>query len=235
MVDQCSSRGRFPRLPLAFHGVDDDWRLRVDLRDPGHVSGLMDRLEARELEHDLSTAFADRVIVSRNGTTVFLYAGAREQIDAAAQVVKRLGDKYGWRLDTELRRWHPIAEEWEDPDQPLPESEAARAAERAELMATERRESEESGEAQFEVRIDLPSRHDSVELAKRLDSEGVPTVRRWKYVLVGAADEQSARALADRIREEAPPGSKVAVEGTWQEAYDERPPNAFAVFGGLGG
>lgn len=215
--------------------MNDDWRLQVDLHDPGHVSGLVEQLEARELEHDLSTAFADRVIVSRDGATIFLHAGAREQINAAAQVVERLDREHGWRADTELRRWHSIAEEWENPDKPLPESEAARAAERAELMAAERRESTETGEPQFEVRIDLPSRRDSIELAERLCDEGIPAVRRWRYVLAGAADEDSAKALADRIREEAPSKSKVAVEGTWHEAYAEWPGNPFAVFGGLGG
>ena len=215
--------------------MNDDWRLQVDLHDSGHVSGLVEQLEARELEHDLSTTFADRVIVSRNETRIFLFAGTREQIDAATQVVARLDDQHGWEVDTELQRWHPIAEAWEDPDQPLPESDAARAAERAELMTTERHESEETGEPQFEVRIDLPSRHDSVQLAERLRNEGIPAVRRWKYVLAGATDEDSAKALADCIRQEAPPESKIAVEGTWREAYVERPPSPFAVLGGLGG
>jgi hypothetical protein len=51
----------------------------------------------------------------------------------------------------------------------------------------------------------------------------------------GATDEDSAKALAERIRNEAPAGSRVKVEGTWAAAYAERPPNPFAVLGGLGG
>jgi hypothetical protein len=55
--------------------MNDDWRLQIDFVDEGLADHLHDRLDAQELEHDLSSAFHDRVIVSRNGTTIFLYAG----------------------------------------------------------------------------------------------------------------------------------------------------------------
>jgi hypothetical protein len=215
--------------------VNDDWRLQVDLHETGHVHGLVSELEARELAHDLSTEFADRVIVSRNEATVFLYAGTREQIEAARKVVTRLDEQHAWEASLDLRRWHPIAEEWEDPDDPLPRTDAEKAAEREELMDTERREYADTGHPEYEVRIDLPSRHEAVDFADRLREEGIPVVRRWNFVLVGAACEDDAKALAERIREEAPASSKIAVEGTWREAYAERPPSPFAVLGGLGG
>jgi hypothetical protein len=74
-----------------------------------------------------------------------------------------------------------------------------------------------------------------VRFAEQLQGEGLPAVHRWKYLLVGATDEDMAKALAERIRAEAPPESRVNVEGTWAAAYAERPRNPFAVFGGLGG
>lgn len=214
--------------------VKDDWRLQVELHETGHIHGLVEELKARELEHDLSTEFADRVIVSRNDATVFLYAGTREQIEAARKVVARLDKQNDWEASIDLRRWHPIAEEWEDPDEPLPMTDAEKAAEREELMSAERRESEETGYPEYEVRIDLPSRHEAVDFADRLGEEGIPVVRRWSFMLVGAACEDDAKALAERIRNEAPPSSKIVVEGTWREAYAEQLPNPFAVLGGLG-
>lgn len=214
--------------------MNDDWRLEVEPREPGHTGLLTDQLEARELEHDLSTAFHERVIVSRDDAHVFLYAGTREQIESARKVVLRLAEQEGWHLDVDLKRWHPTAEDWEDPDRPLPDGAAAERAERVALIAAERRETER-GHPEFEVRIDLPSRHDAVHFSERLRNEGLPVVHRWRYVLVGATDEDNAKALAERIRAEAPPGSHVAAEGTWQAAYAERPPNPFAVLGGLGG
>ena len=82
---------------------------------------------------------------------------------------------------------------------------------------------------------DLPSRHDAVRFSEQLRKEGLPAVHRWKFLLVGATDEDMAKALAERLEDEAPAGSRVRVEGTWATAYAERPPNPFAVLGGLGG
>ena len=215
--------------------MNDDWRLQVDLHDASHMQQLGERLEARELEHDLSDAFNDRVIVSRDDSTVFLYAGSREQAESARELIVRLDEEHGWSADLDLKRWHPVAEEWEDPDKPFPEATTPTASEREELMAAERREAEKSGHPEFEVRVDLPSRHDAIRFAEQLRNEGLPTVHRWKFLLVGVEDEDSAKMLAERIRSEAPAGSKVSVEGTWNAAYDERPPNPFAILGGLGG
>ena len=214
--------------------MNDDWRLQIDLHDEKHLRPLVERLDARELEHDLSDAFHDRVIVSRNDKRVFLYAGSREQAEQARKLILTLAEQHGWTVDADLKRWHPTAEDWEDPDKPLPEGDAAQIAEHEALMAAERKETAETGDPEFEVRVDLPSRHEAIRFAERLRAEGLPAVQRWKFLLVGATDEDSAKLLAERIRGEAPSGSQVNVEGTWKEAYAERPPNPFAVLGGLG-
>ncbi len=215
--------------------MNDDWRLQVDPHDPSHAQAVTERLQARELEHDLSNAFHDRVIVSRDDKLVFLYAGSREQAESARELLLSLAQQHGWELDLELKHWHPTAEDWEDPDVPLPTDDAAKLAEHEAMLAAERKQVEETGHLEFEVRIDLPSRHEAIQLSERLRSEGLLPVHRWRYVLVGATDEDDAKALAKRIEAEAPADSKVSAEGTWQAAYDERPPNPFAFLGGLGG
>jgi hypothetical protein len=170
-----------------------------------------------------------------NGARVFVYAGTREQAGQARDLIAKLAETHGWAIEIELTHWHPEAEEWEAPDLPLPASDAAQVAEHAELIATERERLAQTGEPEFEVRVDLPSHGDAAHFAELLRAEEVPAVRRWKYLVVGAADEDSARALAARLEGEAPAGSKVTVEGSGQVAYAERPANPFAVFGGLGG
>ena len=85
------------------------------------------------------------------------------------------------------------------------------------------------------MRVQSKSHHDIVKLAERLQSEGFPVVRRWHFLLLGAADEDDANALAERIRGEVPEGSVVKVEGNFREVVDEQPPNPFAFLGGLGG
>jgi hypothetical protein len=213
--------------------MNDDWRLQIDFADEGFADHLHDRLDAEELEHDLSDAFQDRVIVSRNGTTIFLYAGDREQAEKARKLVERLIQEDNEKVEVDFTRWHPEAEEWHPADEPLPDGAEAAAAEHAARAAHERQESEEDGYPQWEVRIDLPSHEDAKELVERLRAEGIPTVHRWKYVLVGANDEDTANQLAERIRNEAPPGSNLAVEGTWREAYAERPRSPFWFLSGL--
>jgi hypothetical protein len=215
--------------------MNDEWRLQVDVQDESHMESLVERLDAQEAEDELSDAFEDRVIVSRDGARVFAYAATREQAEAARRVVAALAAQRDWSIETELKHWHPVAERWEDPDLPLPADDAARLAERTELIAAERRESAERGAPGFEVRVDLPSHRDAAGFAERLEAEGLPAVRRWKYLVVGAADEESAKRLAERLREEAPAGSEVSVEGSGQAVWAERPANPFAIFGGLGG
>ena len=154
--------------------MNDDWRLQVDLHEENHARALTERLDAQQLQHDLSEAFHDRVIVTRDGARVFLYAGTREQAEKARDAVEAEARQHGWAFDVDFRHWHPIAEEWEDPDKPLPEDDAARLAEREELMAREREETAKRGYPEFEVRIDLPSRHDAVGAVRATASGGPP-------------------------------------------------------------
>ena len=214
--------------------MSDDWRLGIDLHEEASAHKLTERLEARELEHDLEASFHDRIVVSRNGPEVFCYAGTREQAEGAEELIRSLAAEHGWHLDSDLKRWHPSEEEWEDPDKPLPDSDAGRAAERARLMDKERQEAESRGYPEFEVRVQCASHNDAMHFVEKLREEGLSTVHRWKYLLVGALDEDSANALVERLRAEAPPGSKVSAEGTWKAIRAEQPPNPFAVLGGLG-
>ncbi len=83
---------------------------------------------------------------------------------------------------------------------------------------------------EFEVRAELNSRHDAVTLTERLRDEGLLPVRRWRYLLVGATDEDSATELAAHIKTEIPSGGQVKVEGTVAAARAESGLNSFAVF-----
>ena len=107
-------------------------------------------------------------------------------------------------------------------------------------MQAEDEESREQGFPDFEVRVRCRSRHDAQQLAERLQAEGIPSVHRWEFVVLGAPDEDAATALAERIRAEVPAGSVVTAEASVGETADEAPlatpfNSPFAVFGGLGG
>src|SRR5690348_14657814 len=216
--------------------MSDDWRLQVGLFDDGAARELTERLAAERLGENVETAFGDQLIVSVDGPDVLCYAGERAQAELAADAIRAIAAERGWDVELRLKRWHPTAEEWEDPEVPLPTTDAERAAERAQRVAKEREESAERGYAEYEVRIQCSSHRETVELADRLQEEGLPLLRRWRYLLIGASDEDSANALAERLRAEAPAGSTVVAEVSQRAAWDDDPSRgSFAVFGGLGG
>jgi len=211
--------------------VSDDWRLRIELGGTGEAAELGRLLGTEELEHDLDASFTDRVVVSVDGSEVFCYAGSREQAQRAQTLIGELADRHGWSATAELTRWHPIAERWADPDAPLPSGDAPDEPEHMERIARERAESARHGFPDFEVHVRMRSHHAARELAQRLDGEGTANVQRWSYVVVGAADEDAANALAQRLRGEAGDGAEVTVEDNTLAL----PGNPFAVLGGLGG
>jgi hypothetical protein len=211
----------------------EDWRMHVRLGEHHHAIEISERLQASELEHDVLERLAGRVVVSRDGPELFLYAQTESDLRDAEQVVRSLLEKHDFAAQTELSRWHPDGEEWEPLGEPLPRTEEEREAERDELMEREDAESKAEGFSEWEVRIELPGRHEATELEAKLEAEGLPVTRRWKYVLAGALDEDAANELADRLRGEAPQGSKVTVEGTYPSVRN-KVPNPFAFLGGLG-
>jgi hypothetical protein len=210
---------------------DQDWRLRVRFADEAHGLHLGERLHAAELEHETRAKFGDRVVVSRDGPELFLYANSEGAAREAEGVVRSELEQQGHEAEITLDRWHPVEEEWVDAAQPLPDDSAERDAEHAALMAEEAEEARERGYAEFEVRIDLPSWGDATELSKRLDEEGLPHVRRWRYIVLGAANEDAANDLAERMRGQLPPDAEVSVEGSFAAAQAEQPYKPFAIFG----
>jgi len=215
--------------------MNDDWRVQVDAADPGQALLLVEGLGGGRPGENLGTAFHDKVMVSRDENVVFLYAETRQQAEAARDAATELASENSWDMSFTFTHWHPVAERWEDPEAPLPAGDAAKLAEHAELIAAERREAAERGTPGFEVRVDLPSHGEAGRFAEQLRGEGLPVVRRWKYLVVGADDEDGAKRLAERLRAEAPGGSEVSAEGSGQVVWAERPANPFAIFGGLGG
>lgn len=216
--------------------MDDDWRLQIDLDDEGTAGGLADHMRSAELEHELATDHDKRVIVSHEGETIYLYAGDREQLDLAQAAIQKHLDKKDWKATFELRHWHPEADEWEDPEKPLPATDAEKEAEHEELMETEDEETAaRHGRAEFEVSVKFPTNHEAREFAKKLKEEGLQPVRRFHYMVVGAADQDAADELAERIRTEAPADAEVKAEYSLRELWDERPPNPFFFLGGLAG
>jgi hypothetical protein len=213
----------------------DDWRLTVDLDDEGDGTQLVERLAAFRLAAEERDRLEDRVVVSRDGARVFLYADSEDAAREAEAIVRdRLAER-GTQARLALERWHPVEQAWKDAGVPLPLDEDDRKAEHERRQAREAAESEESGYAEWEVRVVLPDHEATAALAERLEAEGLSVVRRSTYLLVGAANEDEAAVLAERLQRDAPAGSRVEVEPGGGMVWEVMPRNPFAVFGGLGG
>jgi hypothetical protein len=216
--------------------MNDDWRLRIDMHESGDARALTRALEEHGHESADSRSIHDKVVVSHDGDDVFCYTGTREQAEEVRETIVRLATEHNWQPVYELMHWHPTAEQWEDADKPLPETDAQRAAEHRQRIVNEDADSATEGYPEFEVRVQCGSRHEASELVDRLEQEGIPAMHRSNAVLVGANDEDGANALAERLRAEAPAGSTVTVEGNLRGIYEGRPFwRQFAIFGGLGG
>jgi hypothetical protein len=214
--------------------VAEDWRITVDFDDEGDGTQLVEWLAARRFESDELERLGGRVAVSRDGPRVFLYADTEELARDADGIVRALLSSEGRQATIALERWHPVAQDWEDAGAPLPESESEVEAEHERQQAREASESVASGHAEWEVRVSLPTREATHELAETLEAEGIPVTRRSTFLLVGAVNEDEAGTLAERLRTESPEGAIIEVEPGGAMVWEVSPKNPFAVFGGLG-
>lgn len=118
--------------------TEDEFRVEVELDDPEHGFSLGERLRAFDLDDEARERLGSRVIVTRDGSHMFLYANTRESCAEAERVVRELLAQDGLTAIVRSTRWHPAARAWKDADEPLPES--------PEELAAEERSRAEAGE-----------------------------------------------------------------------------------------
>jgi hypothetical protein len=214
--------------------VSDDWRVTATFSEDG-AGRVLERLREHVVERDARDRLGSHVAVSAEGDDVFLYADTRDAAREAEHIVREILAREGLPAIVKLDRWHHLAEEWKDASEPLPQTEAERQAEHEHREQEETRDSQESGLAAWEVRVELASRDDAVAFEDRLKSEGRATVRVAHFVFVGANNEDEARELAKVIEQEAPQGAKVQTEPGGGPAWERVGDWAFSIFGGLAG
>jgi hypothetical protein len=190
----------------------NDWRVTISLIDQAHVERAQRSFSEHEVEEDVRRKLGRDIALGAGDSQIFLYAGTELAAREAEQTARDVLSQNGIQAEFALHRWHPIEEEWESPDVAVPQTEAERQAEHQRLEDAETAESLATGTAQWEARVEFPSHRQAVALASKLQSEGRPVVRRWKFLVVGANNEDDARELAEQIRREAPPDATVRAE-----------------------
>jgi hypothetical protein len=189
---------------------DDDWRVTLSVSQP--QAGQAQSSSLRQVEEDIRGQVGRGIGVGAGEAQIFLYAGTEAAAGEAERTARDVLARHGIAAESAVHRWHPIEEQWESPDVPMPQTAAERQAEHQRLVKAETAESLAAGKAQWEVRVELGSHRQAVALARKLEGEGRTIVRRWRFLLAGAANEDEARQLAGQIRGEVPPGATVKVE-----------------------
>jgi hypothetical protein len=190
----------------------EEFRVEVDLEDPEHGHATERRIRALDLDDDARQRLGSSVMVTRDGSRVFLYAVSEAQAREAERVVRDLVAADELTAEIRVTRWHPLAEEWQDASVPLPASSEEQAAERAAREAAEAREAEIEGDYDWHVVAHAAGRAEAIELASRLAAEGLPVRRRWRYVTIGVLTEERAEDLAERLRSELLEDDDVRIE-----------------------
>jgi hypothetical protein len=195
--------------------VNDDWRIRIDVKDE-HAEGLLDRLgldlgsEARKLAEELE---GQRLVVSRDDETLFVYAGSKEQADRAREIIGAELRETGAQGEVgPIEHWLADEDRWDDePEQEFAAEDEVR----------------EEGLSPWEVRLETDSPQEAEALAAKLTADGYGVVRRHRFVLVGAGSEEEAEELAKQLHGQP--------EGSGELVYETLPQNPFVLLGGLGG
>ena len=190
---------------------DDDWRVTLSVSQP-QAGQEQQSASLRQAEEDIRGQVGRGIGVGAGEGQIFLYAGTETAAAEAERIARDVLARAGLAAESAVHRWHPVEERWETPDVPMPRTAAEHEAEHQRLVDDETAESLASGTAQWEVRVELGSHRQAVALARTLEGEGRAIVRRWKFLLVGAANEDEARELAAQLEREVPPGAAVKVE-----------------------
>jgi hypothetical protein len=195
--------------------VSADWRVRIELHD-AEPAGVFDRLfrsgltpEGAKLAEVLR---GDHLAVSGQGGSLFVYADTHASAEQVRALIASELDHH--RIEaTESAVEHWLAEEERWDNEPPGDSWEEEALAR--------------GYAPWEVRVTCASREAATELAARLEAEGHEPVRRWRYLVVGAATREEADALAERLGGEVEAGGAVV----WEAELDSHVVRPFTYFG----
>jgi hypothetical protein len=207
----------------------DEWRVEVALDEEQNGATLSEALHHLQLDNEARKLLGGSVIVTRDGRFVFIYAWHQESAQEAERVVKNLMQDQKLAGQVQLMHWHPVAEEWKDASEPLPDDEAERAQEMHEAEHEGSEEAHRYGEYPWEVVIGLPHVRDGHALAEKLRGEGLPVKRHFRYLLVGAPSEDKAVEIGERLEGEAPEGARIGIRGN----PDDMPLPAFVNLSAL--
>jgi len=192
--------------------VDDEFRVEVELDDDEHGYSTGERLRALDVDDEARERLGSIVMVTRDGSRLFLYTATEAHAREPERVVRGLVEADELTAEIAVTRWHPVEESWKDASIPLSATRQEEEVEYAARETAEVREAELEGDYDWHVIVHLPGRDDAVVLAEQLAAKGLPVRRRWRYLIADVVSEEGAQELADRLRSELPGDTDVRIE-----------------------
>ncbi len=98
--------------------AEDEYRVEIDIHESVH-GHLMERLRSLDLDDEVQARLGDRVIVTRDGEKLFVYAQSAEALTEAETVVRGVLAEEGLEAGVRRRRWNGEERFWQDADEPL--------------------------------------------------------------------------------------------------------------------
>jgi hypothetical protein len=184
--------------------ADEDWRVEVELDDEEHGYSLGERLRALDLDDEARKRLGREVIVTRDGSRLFLYTATHEEAQEAARVVEELTAAETLTAQIHTTRWHPVEEDWKDASLPLPRTPSEEGLERQTREERERQEVAAGGDYDWQVHVQARDRTEAAALEQRLLERRLPVKRRWRFLTIGALTEEQADGITSAVRAEFP-------------------------------
>jgi hypothetical protein len=96
----------------------DEYRVEVDIHESVH-GRLFERLRSLDLDDEVAERLGDRVIVTRDGEKLYVYAQSAAGAAEAERVVNQVLADEDLEGETRRRRWNADERFWQDADEPL--------------------------------------------------------------------------------------------------------------------
>lgn len=156
------------------------WRVIVTFDEPAPAERAARELSGREIEAQVRRRLLARVAVSVSDPQLSLCTGTRNSAAAAEQVVRAVLAAHHLRTTVVTHSWDPSIHRWINSASSVPDDTGLTLAldqhryGPASEITRDTREADATGYPTWQVRVRLPSHHDTVTFARRLKAQGHP-------------------------------------------------------------
>jgi hypothetical protein len=190
---------------------DQEWRVEVNLDDEAHGYSLGERLRAHDLDDHARERLGGGVIVTREGPRLHVYTKSLAAAHEAERVLRVLVEAERLSAEISVTVWDEERDAWLD-------------VERGDVVEDPR--ADEEGPEYF-VMLESEDHAELEALATRLRDEGRPVELRRGRLLVGSFDDEEVQELAERLKREVGPDTRVQVRA---DIFSDMPTPGFLLF-----